>query len=91
MGRTRTPRKRIGANEKKQVEKYLEALKGFRFRWSMKRDGEVRMNDRLMNVLLQTFDVVNRSIPSTKLFGETFRPEFYLRFNGKPLCAMFRN
>jgi hypothetical protein len=88
MPRLPDRRMRIGAHEKREITQFIQSVKAYRFRWSMKGDGENAMNERLMNVLLQKFDVINRSIPSTILFGETFRPEFYLRFNKKPLLAI---
>lgn len=88
MGRIKTKQKRVSRNEEKEIENFIDSIKAYKFKWSMRNDGEVAMNDRLVNVLLQQFDVANRSIPSVKIFGDKFRPEFFLRYNDKPICAL---
>ncbi len=89
---TKRKNRRIGSVEQELIDNLVAKIRGYHIFWDMRNQKETKFNDRLMDHLRQEpnpLSMGNRAIPSVDLFGETFRPEFYLRRgSSKLLCAV---
>lgn len=90
MPRGKIKQNRIGKAERKELGSFINHVADYRIAKKNSRDKETKFNDRMRDYLWQSkFNVLNKDIPPTKVVGEIFRPEFYLKSpSGKKLCAV---
>ena len=92
MPRGKSRQSRIGKNERKHLQSFVKYVGGYRISKKNARDKETKFNDRMRDYLWQSrFDVENRNIPVTKVVGEIFRPEFFVKSNNTKITALYVN
>jgi len=78
----------IGCKERSVIRHASTLLRQFNVMYKDKGVRETALNGRILSYLQSTMTTIvsNVNIPSPELFGETFRPEFYI--GSKRLCGV---
>lgn len=91
MGRRQIRQLKIGSKENRTLVNCVRKIKQYRIFPEQKNKRETSFNTLLMDYLRQhpkKINVSNKNIPSAEFVGETFRPEFFVKYKSKPICCI---
>lgn len=91
LGRHKRKQKRVGKKERAIIEGAIAEIKAYKITRDLRRKRETYINRDLLKYLEQRLgheSVGAKNIPVVYFVGETFRPEFYFKAGGRPVCAI---